>query len=112
MPKRKNNPLCKVGDVVAVDMATGEETPIEGGGAYLLPAAPDTCQWCAVDHAPEAPHNQQSLYYQMKFNAIHGRWPTWSDAMAHCTPELQAAWRERLVEMMREKGMEIPEDLK
>ena len=108
----KNNPLCKVADVVTIDPQTGEEVPVEGGGAYLLPAPPDTCQWCAVDHEPESPHNQQSLYYQMKFHGIHKRWPTWTDAMAHCNDEMKATWREMIVERMKAHGMPIPEDLK
>jgi len=47
-------------------------------GAFgLMPAAPGTCPECAVDHPPELPHNQQSLFYQYKFYNDHGRWPTW-----------------------------------
>lgn len=111
MTKRRNNPLCKVGDVVSVDIETGEETPIEGAGLQLLPNAPGTCDWCAVDHPPDQPHNQQSLYYQMKFHAIKGRWPTWTDAMKHCTAEMKAEWRKHLREKMIEVGMAIPEDL-
>ncbi len=107
----RNNPLCRVGEAFTVDMETGEKVPIEGGGFRMLPPPPGTCQWCAVDHEPEAPHNQQSLYYQMKFHAIHGRWPTWTDAMAHCSDELKRLWRKALVEMMSENGMPVPEDL-
>lgn len=62
----------------------------------LLPAAPDVCQVCAAQHAPEEPHNQQSLYYQLRFFHEVGRWPTWTDAMRHCTPETQSAWSEEL----------------
>jgi len=51
---------------------------------FLLPPAPDVCQECATKHAPERPHNKDSLYYQMKFQQVHGRWPTWEDAMEHC----------------------------
>jgi hypothetical protein len=109
--KSRNNPLCKIGNVVEVDAETGEETPLEDGGLYLLPGPPGTCAWCHVAHDPAQPHNQQSLSYQMKFHAIKGRWPTWTDAMAHCAPEVKAAWRERLVETLRKHGMEIPPDL-
>jgi hypothetical protein len=63
---------------------------------FLLPCAKDVCQECAVDHEPEQPHNQQSLYYQYKFYAEHGRWPTWEDAMAHCSPEIQRLWKTEL----------------
>ena len=61
-----------------------------------LPCAPDVCQECAVKHDPEMPHNQQSLYYQYKFYQKHGRWPTWEDALAHCSTEMQDAWKESL----------------
>ena len=108
----KNNPLCRVGTVESVDMETGESVPIEGGGLMMLPPAPGCCQWCAVKHEPHMPHNQQSLYWQMKFQAINGRAPTWTDAMAHCSDEMKAHWRKGLVEQMRKHGLEIPEDLR
>lgn len=59
---------------------------------------PGTCQMCAVAHDPEMPHNQQSLAYQYKFYDQHGRFPTWADAMAHCSDEVKAQWREALAE--------------
>lgn len=69
----------------------------------LLPCAPNVCQQCAVDHKPEYPHNQQSLYYQYKFYEQNGRWPTWTDALAHCTEELRQFW---IVEL-RKAGVKI-----
>lgn len=69
----------------------------------MLPAAPGKCPECATAHPPEQPHNRQSLFYQYRYHQQHGRFPTWSDAMSHCTPETQAAWREAL----RENGIEI-----
>jgi hypothetical protein len=67
----------------------------------LLPPKEGTCPICAVAHAPELPHNAQSLYYQYRFYGVRGRWPTWADACAHCTPEMRASWRARLEEMGR-----------
>jgi hypothetical protein len=49
-----------------------------------------------VKHAPELPHNQQSLYWQYWFWSQHQRWPTWKDAMAHCTEEMKGLWRVEL----------------
>lgn len=66
------------------------------GSIRLLPAAPGKCQFCAVDHAAEQPHNQQSLYYQYQFYGRFGRWPTWADAIAHCDEPTREAWREQL----------------
>lgn len=63
---------------------------------HIMPAKPGTCPVCAVVHAPDQPHNQQSLFYQMRFNGSWGRWPTWADAVAHCKPELAAAWKNQL----------------
>lgn len=54
------------------------------------------CAECAVRHDPAMPHNQQSLFWQYSFAEKHGRWPTWKDAMAHCTPEMQAFWKSEL----------------
>jgi hypothetical protein len=64
---------------------------------------PGTCPECAVKHEPEAPHDQQSLAYQYKYYDRHGRWPTWADAMAHCTPEIKILWCEAL----KERGVEV-----
>jgi hypothetical protein len=69
---------------------------LDTGGLRLLPPAAGKCQECAVEHDPAEPHNRDSLYYQMQFQIRHGRWPTWEDAMAHCTDDLKAAWREQL----------------
>jgi hypothetical protein len=73
------------------------------GAFKMLPPKPGVCQECAVDHKPDQPHNQQSLYYQMAFFADHNRYPTWKDAMAHCTPELQEKW----IIALKEKGVKI-----
>ncbi len=62
----------------------------------LLPPPKGTCPECAVAHDPKMPHNQQSLYYQYYFYNKHGRWPTWKDAMAHCTDDVKAIWNEEL----------------
>jgi hypothetical protein len=93
-------------------MNTGEVLTTQHNAMTLLPPSPDVCQECATDHAWDQPHNQQSLYYKMRFHGTHGRYPTWSDAMAHCTEEVKASWRAELVRMMQEHGMEIPEDLR
>jgi hypothetical protein len=107
----KNNKLCRVGTLEAVDMETGESVQVEGSGMMLMPAAPGTCEWCATAHEPHLPHNQQSLYYQMKFQAIKGRPPTWTDAMAHCEQAMRDDWKRELIALMTRNGMKIPEDL-
>jgi hypothetical protein len=107
----RNNPLCKVSDTVIVNPETGQEMPVEGGGSRIPPPAPGVCSLCAVEHDSADPHNQQSLYYQIRFHLIHGRWPSWTDAMAHCEPFVQKAWRQGLIAFMLEQGMTIPVDL-
>jgi hypothetical protein len=81
--------------VTTVNMETGEATtkPMNWD---LLPPAPGKCQMCAAEHEPHLPHNAQSLYYQYAFYGARGRWPTWADALAHCTPEMQALWKDAL----------------
>ena len=64
---------------------------------FLLPPSPYLCQACAVDHPIEDPHNRGSLYYQFKFHADHGRWPTWVDAMDHCDEKTKAEWSKELL---------------
>lgn len=57
---------------------------------------PGTCPECAVKHDPNLPHDRNSLAYQYKFYDRHGRWPTWADAMQHCSPAVKAQWAEAL----------------
>lgn len=77
----------------------------------LLPCAPDVCQECAVKHESWQAHNQQSLYYQFKFHSKNGRFPTWEDAIAHCTYDIRKQWKIELTELG--KWTEIkPEDRK
>lgn len=64
---------------------------------HMLPAQPDRCPLCAHHHAPAEPHNRYSMFYQMKFYQEHGRWPTWADAMAHCSEEVKQRWIEAII---------------
>jgi hypothetical protein len=64
----------------------------------LLPPQPAPCQECAAQHGREEPHNRDALFYQLLFQQRTGRWPTWSDAMAHCPVAVQDAWRALLAE--------------
>ena len=76
----------------------------ERHGCKLLGRVPEgTCPECAVNHPPEQPHNLQSLTYQYRFYDQNGRWPTWEDAMAHCSDEVKAFW----IEKLREHGVKI-----
>jgi hypothetical protein len=61
------------------------------------------CSQCAVIHEPDMPHDNQSLAYQYSFYAEHDRWPTWVDAMAHCTQDVREGWSAAL----RERGVDI-----
>jgi hypothetical protein len=63
----------------------------------LVPAAPGTCPVCAVEHDTRNPHNKDSLYYQYRFFGLYGRWPTWADALAHCSTEVREAWKSGLI---------------
>lgn len=77
------------------------------GGFKLLPPAREACQVCAQNppHPPEYPHNRDSLYYQYFFYAEDGRWPTWTDALAHCDDETKKVWFEGL------RALDVPEEL-
>jgi hypothetical protein len=66
------------------------------GNWILTKTPPWTCPECGVEHPPEDPHNRDSLAYQYGFYGKYGRWPTWADAMAHCSPKVQKAWMEAL----------------
>lgn len=73
------------------------------GKFILMPPPPGVCQECGYDHAPEMPHNVARLHYKYDFYSKHGRWPTWADAMAHCTDEMKRIWKDEL----RERGVEL-----
>ena len=103
--------MKKLGKCIKVDMETGDVVEIKNNAFSLLPPREDVCQECATDHEWDQPHNQQSMYYQYRFYSMHDRWPTWTDAMQHCSPDVRKVWKEKLIEMLLEKGMEVPEDL-
>lgn len=100
-----------LGAIEVIDIETGEVVERQENAATLLPAPPGTCEECAVEHDPRLPHNQQSMFYQMRFHALHGRWPTWTDAMQHCEPALREDWRASLIELLRSQGVDVPPDL-
>lgn len=59
---------------------------------------PGTCKICATVHKPDQPHDRDSLYYQNWFRKRYKRFPTWGDAMAHCTAVTRAMWKAKLSE--------------
>ncbi len=71
----------------------------------MLPAAPDKCPECAVKHDPGMTHDNRSLCYQSHFYNEFGRWPTWDDAMSHCTEEMKEITKKTLLS----KGILKPE---
>jgi hypothetical protein len=72
----------------------------------LMPAKEGTCPECATVHPADYPHNQQSIYWQYHFYGRNGRFPTWADAMAHCTDEMKAFWKKALAD----RGVKVEED--
>ena len=78
-----------------------EQHPFES--VTLLPPKPGVCPICADNHKPEYPHNKNSIYYQMRFRQDHGRFPKWSDAMAHCTQEI----KDLFVGECKKRGIDI-----
>jgi hypothetical protein len=79
------------------DAETGKLIEQKTTDFMIMPAPAGTCPECAHDHPPELPHNQQRLHYQYTFYAQHGRWPTWADAIAHCSADMQTIWKEELI---------------
>ena len=72
----------------------------------ILPPRPGACPICAARHKENQPHNPESLYYQVRFRQKHRRFPTWADAMAHCSEGIQKIWIDGLAE--RGVIVEIP----
>ena len=67
------------------------------GEIRVAAPSPGKCPVCATEHDPKEPHDRRSLYYQSRFRRSHKRFPTWADAMAHCSELTKAAWREKLL---------------
>lgn len=57
---------------------------------------PGACRICAAVHRPDQPHDRDSLYYQNWFYKRYRRFPTWADAMAHCTDAVKAEYKSLL----------------
>ena len=64
--------------------------------SILLPPHPSKCQECATDHRPDQPHQADTMFYKMRVMKQHKRWPTWKDAMAHCSDQQKQWWTEQL----------------
>lgn len=62
----------------------------------VLPPLPGACRLCAARHAADQPHERDSLYYQVRFYQKFRRFPTWEDAMNHCSEDVKAAFRRQL----------------
>jgi hypothetical protein len=95
------------GKMQVIDAKTGDVVEERPSGMMMLPAAPGKCPECAVTHEPGEPHNAESLFYQMKFHAEHGRWPVWADAVAHCAEPVRKAWE---AELRRRGAWKDPEE--
>jgi hypothetical protein len=78
--------------VTRVDPATGKQTHARTSWSLLPPRA-GTCQFCAVEHEVDEPHDALSRHYRIAFSAVVGRAPTWVDAMAHWSGTTRATWK-------------------
>jgi hypothetical protein len=84
--------------MLIVDSQTGNVEKTETVNFEIRPAPEGTCPECGKAHEPEQPHDAQSLHYQYTFYAREGRWPTWSDAMAHCQVPVCDVWTQALTD--------------
>lgn len=77
--------------------------------AYLLPPPHGCCKVCGRNHAENAAHDRDSLFYQSRFMAEHRRAPTWRDATAHLSESDRDLWLTRIREVCEEKGLDFAE---
>lgn len=64
----------------------------------IIAPEPGACKICAALHNPDQPHERDSLYYQMRFFQVYNRFPSWDDAMAHCSKAVQLQVKQDLIE--------------
>lgn len=83
------------------------KTPLPELGIHFPP-----CPECDGLHPTTEPHNQLSRRYRKAFVQTHGRLPSWTDAMAHCTPDVQRKWKRALRHLIASHGLPIPDDLR
>jgi len=77
------------------DKLPAQPTVVIGKGK-LLPPPDGCCRICARAHAPEMPHDAQSVFYQMRFKMRYKREGTWLDAISHCAEYVQFPWKRAL----------------
>lgn len=71
-------------------------TIVPEGQIRILPPKEGACWLCGDVHNGRDPHNAGSLLYQHRFRKRNGRYPTWADAMSHCSRKTKEKWVERL----------------
>lgn len=62
----------------------------------IISPMPGACPICATRHHPEQPHDKDSLYYQNMFRKKYKRFPTWNDAMSHCSETVKIEFTKKL----------------
>ena len=76
-------------------------------GRLSIPAPKEgACPVCGEIHGRGEPHNSNSRLYQHRFRKKHGRYPTWEDAMGHCSFTV----KKRFCERLKRHGVEIDVD--
>ena len=73
------------------------------GRLSITPPKEGACPLCGELHGRGEPHNRNSLLYQHRFRQNHGRYPTWEDAMAHCSLTV----KKRFCERLKRHGVEV-----
>lgn len=89
------------GDEVDLYRRSVQVVPFE---AWKVMPPSQGCPDCGRGHEEWMPHDLQMLVYQYQFRSQHGRWPTWHDAMAHCTEEVKRDW----IEGLKHHGLVVP----
>lgn len=77
----------------------------------VMPPPKGMCPECGQDHDPGWMHDVNSAIYWLRFIKRHDRRPRWSDAMAHCSPEIRDCLKQKMLELGIEDNSDwIPED--
>lgn len=90
--------LCRCPDCNGVIDMHLTDSVVMDFDAWDYQVPPGFCPECGIAHPEAIPHDPTTMTYILGFRrkcidvGAEPRWPTWRDAMRHCTDEVRQGW--------------------